>query len=65
MWRHLTGLDGASGPGYLFWSGPGGDLAELAIIGALWHHLNCREPGCWRVARHHLAGCCRRHAPRP
>jgi hypothetical protein len=59
---HLFGVDGPNGPGYLFWSGPGADLGELAIVGALWHHLNCHEARCWRLARHQMGGRCRRHA---
>jgi hypothetical protein len=58
---HWLGLDNGSGRPYLFWSGLGSDLAEFAIIGALWHHLHCHEAGCWRLARHQMGGRCRRH----
>lgn len=32
---HLLGLDSASGAWYLFWSGLGSDLGELALVGAI------------------------------
>jgi hypothetical protein len=50
-----------------FWSGIGSNLAYLAIIGALWHRLNCHTRGCWRIARQQVDGTtyhvCRRHHP--
>jgi hypothetical protein len=58
---HILGIDNLSGRWYGFWSGFGSDLAEFALVGALWHHLNCHEPGCWRLARHQMGGRCRRH----
>jgi hypothetical protein len=61
---HILGLDSGSGRWYLFWSGIGSDLAYLAVFGALWHHLNCHEPGCWRLARHRMNGRCARHGGR-
>lgn len=61
---HVFGLDTSNSRWYLFWSGPGADLAELALIGAVWHHLNCHESGCWRLARHRMDGRCRKHARR-
>ena len=56
----VLGLDDLSGPWYGFWSGFGSDLGELAIVGAIWNHLNCHENGCWRIARHRTPYC-RRH----
>jgi hypothetical protein len=53
---HWLGMDNGSGHVYLFWSGFGSDLTEFAILGAVWHHLNCHEPGCWRVGRRVTAG---------
>lgn len=50
---HVLGLDDASGPWYLFWSGFGSDASKLAILGGLahmWrhhlrhHHGNSDEP---------------------
>lgn len=35
MLEHIFGLDSASGPVYLFWSGAGSDLSELAVVGAV------------------------------
>jgi hypothetical protein len=58
---HWLGLDNSSGPIYAWWSGPGSDLGELAIVAVVYHHLNCHEPGCWRIARHACGGRCRRH----
>lgn len=58
---HIAGLDDGSGRWYLWWSGMGSDLGYLAVLGLFWHHLNCREPGCWRIARHRTAHC-RKHA---
>lgn len=58
---HILGLDNPTGLPYLFWSGIGSDLGELAIVAVIWHHLNCHEAGCWRVARHQCAGYCRNH----
>ena len=59
---HVLGIDDLSGRWYGFWSGFGSDLGEFAIVAVVWHHLNCHEPGCWRIARHHMNGRCRRHA---
>jgi hypothetical protein len=60
---HWLGIDTTTGPFYAFWSGFGSDLGELAIVGALWHHLNCREPHCWRIARHRTPYCARHGRP--
>jgi hypothetical protein len=72
---HVLGLDVPPGVPYDFWSGVGGDLVYLSAIGVLFHHLNCHEKRCWRIARHSLGGFCRKHrkgshdepdaAPRP
>ncbi len=58
---HVLGLD-QSGPWYGFWSGFGSDLGEFAIVAVIWHHLNCHESRCWRIARHLRDGYCRKHA---
>lgn len=67
---HFLGLDSASGPAYLAWSGAGGDLGELAIAGALIAVIrrhNCHAARCWRIGRHKVPGtdfiCCARHTP--
>lgn len=69
---HYTGTDNTSGHWYGWWSGAGSDVAELALIGGLWHHLNCHEPGCWRPGRHmvvedggvHVRRCRKHHTAR-
>jgi hypothetical protein len=67
---HVAGLDNGSGRWYLWWSGAGADLGELAIIGGLAtivRRHNCEIHGCWRVGRHPVDGTgyvvCRRHHP--
>ena len=63
------GLQDGSGTGYLFWSGIGSDLGELAIVGGLYgiyRKSNCEVHGCWRLGRHATAAgqhVCRRHHP--
>lgn len=73
MWvtlGHFFGLDNGSGPNYLFWSGVGSDITEVAIIGALvtmYRRHNCGVKGCWRVGRRQVLGTdhvvCHRHHP--
>lgn len=58
-------MDDPSGPMYLFLSGAGSFILKGSIIVVAWRHLNCHEPGCKRLARHHLGGYCRRHAKGP
>jgi len=69
---HLLGLDNASGPWYLFWSGFGSDLSEVAGLGVFvymfWRRHSCHEDRCWRIGRHvykdadgHEHVHCRRH----
>jgi hypothetical protein len=66
---HFLGLDNASGTAYLAWSGFGGDLAELAIVGGLLtivRRHNCEVHRCWRMGRHSTDGghmVCRKHHP--
>lgn len=66
---HWLGLDNASGPIYLTWSGAGGDLGELTILGglaAIYRRHNCEVHGCWRLGRHKTAAghaVCRAHHP--
>lgn len=64
------GLDNGSGQIYLFWSGVGADLGELAIVGGLlsiYRRHTCHVHRCWRMARHNVTGTgyvvCRRHHP--
>jgi hypothetical protein len=63
---HVFGLDSASGPAYLAWSGVGSDVAELAIVGAVYgayRKHNCHQAGCLRIGRHLVDGTpwCNRH----
>lgn len=67
---HLFGLDNGSGGLYLFWSGIGGDVSQVAVLLGLvgmWRKHNCHVHRCWRLARHPVAGTgwvvCRRHHP--
>jgi hypothetical protein len=56
---HIFGLTSASGPWYLFWSGIGSDISEIALFGALLGLLrkhNCEVHGCWRLGRHTTSG---------
>lgn len=70
---HILGLDNASGGIYLFWSGFGGDLGYLAVVGGLFAHYkrstcHVNDPRfCWRPGVHPVAGtpykACRKHHP--
>lgn len=55
---HYLGLDSASGPAYLAWSGFASDLGELTLLGgllAVYRKHNCHTRWCWRFGRHDLA----------
>lgn len=67
---HVLGLDNSSGSWYLFWSGFGGDLSEVAIIGglySLYQSRTCDLKGCHRLATVKVKDTdwtvCRKHAP--
>jgi len=67
---HFFGLDSASGPAYLAWSGVASDISELAIIGAVlagWRRVNCHVRSCPRIGRAPVEGTpwrvCWRHHP--
>lgn len=66
---HWLGLDNGSGPIYLWWSGVGADLGELAIISGLisiYRRHVCEIHRCQRLGRHQTnAGhrVCRHHHP--
>jgi len=51
----------------LFWGGIGSCLSEFAILGIVWHKLNCHARGCYRIGLHHVEGTpyitCRKHHP--
>jgi hypothetical protein len=67
--QHILGVDDAAGRWYLFWSGIGADVSELAIVGglfSLYRKHACEVRGCWRLGRHRTAAAhfvCRRHHP--
>lgn len=46
----------------LLWGGFLSCLSEFAIVGSIWHGINCHEKGCWRPG-HHVGGtvACHRH----
>jgi hypothetical protein len=53
--------------GYNFVSGPLADITLLGGAYAILRHHNCHVKGCWRIARHPVAGTehivCRKHHP--
>lgn len=64
------GLTNSSGGTYLWWSGVGSDIGEVAIFGAvigMFKHGNCHVKGCWSLGRHPVEGTpykvCRKHHP--
>lgn len=67
---HVLALDDGSSRWYLWWSGIGADLGEVAIVVSLFAGVrrhNCHVHRCLRVGRHPVAGTtyvvCRRHHP--
>ena len=59
-------------PYYNFWSGPGSDLGEVAIVGGLvqiYRQHNCHVKGCARLGKHEYDKdgvkfkLCRKHHP--
>lgn len=68
------GVTNGSGHAYLWWSGIGSDIAELAIIGGMITIVrkhNCGVKRCWRLAKHDytdpesgiIHALCRKHHP--
>ena len=62
---YWLGLTDASGAPYLFWSGFGADLGELALFVPMIvfvRHHTCHTDRCWRLG-HAVEGTvlCRRH----
>lgn len=53
---HCLGLDNASGPLYLFWSGFFGDVSIFAAFVGLYFHHNCHVKGCRRWGKHKVNG---------
>ena len=55
---------------YNFWSGIASDIGEITLLGgavALYRHINCDAPWCWRRGPHRTVDghhkLCRRHHP--
>jgi hypothetical protein len=65
---HFMGLDNASGPAYLFWSGIFGDLSIFGGVMLLLRKHNCHRPWCLRIGTLPEQGTtyvyCRRHHSR-
>lgn len=55
------------GAGGRWWGGPGSDLGEIGLFGAIAaaaKHKNCHQKGCWRLGHAHPKHgfpTCRRH----
>jgi hypothetical protein len=76
MWSfilHVLGVEPRTpSTAYNFWSGFGSDITEFAIVGAIWHGINCHESGCWRPGHRvtveengtHVKRCKRHHVAR-
>lgn len=67
---HWAGLDNASGPIYLFWSGIFSALTSFSVFGFLigtYRKHNCHVKGCPRLGRHKVEGTdwvvCAKHHP--
>jgi hypothetical protein len=64
---HFWGIDTQQSDNYDFMSGPGpvwvSALGLSTIITGMAHHVNCHEPGCWRIGKHKVDGTpwCNRH----
>lgn len=56
-----------SGNGYQFWSGIAGATGIFAVFVIAYKRINCHEPWCWRIGRHHVEGTpyvtCHKHHP--
>jgi hypothetical protein len=57
---HFFGIDTQQSDNYDFFSGSGPVFVALigfsSLFGGLAHHVNCHEPGCWRIGRHKIGG---------
>lgn len=64
---HVLGLDDASGPFYLFWSGICANLSMVGAAVTLVRKHNCHQPWCWRIGHYPEEGTpyqkCGRHHP--
>jgi hypothetical protein len=57
---HFLGWDGQTSDNYAAWSGSVPALFTLVgmstLITGMWSHVNCHEPGCWRIGKHKVSG---------
>lgn len=53
---HPLGLDNASGPWYLFWSGIFSDASIFTALGIFYWKHSCHQNGCYRVGKHNPNG---------
>lgn len=64
---HALGLDNASGPWYLWWSGVFGDVGIFGAAFVYFRSRNCHVKRCPRIGRHPVDGTpyvtCRKHHP--
>lgn len=62
---HILGMDNASGPVYLAWSGWVGDLGLIAGAAAVYWRHQCHRAWCIRIGKHNAEGTlyCARHHP--
>lgn len=62
---HWMGLDNASGPQYLFWSGIFGDITIFGGLLGMYYKHTCHEKNCYRIGKHHIDGTpyCTKHRP--
>lgn len=64
---HFWGIDTQQSENYDAFSGPVPVWVSAAgmstIITGMAHHVNCHEPGCWRIGKHKVDGTpwCSRH----
>lgn len=60
---HWLGLDNASGPVYLAWSGVIGDIPLFAALVLFFRHHNCHRPHCPRLGHPNNQGevYCKKH----
>lgn len=47
-----TGTSNEASRAYAWWSGAAGCLGYVAVLGLAWRHLNCHQPGCFRLGTH-------------
>jgi hypothetical protein len=57
---HFLGWDGQTSDNYAAWSGSVPALISAVglstLITGMWSHVNCHEPGCFRIGKHKVSG---------